>query len=59
LLQGRDFGPDSGDIDLKRRLDMLQVLLGGNVVVDRVEDLGGDALGLLTFDICARQGIGQ
>jgi len=38
---------------------MLQVLLGGNVVVDRVEDLGGDALGLLTFDICARQGIGQ
>ena len=38
---------------------LLQVLLSGHVVVDRVEYLGGDALGLLAFDIGVRECISQ
>jgi hypothetical protein len=37
----------------------LRVLLGGDVIVDRVEDLGGDPFGLLAVDIGIRQGLGQ
>jgi len=45
--------------ELQLGLQCLQVLFGGDVVVDRVEDLGGDAFGLLAVDIGVRQGIGQ
>ena len=44
---------------LQVRDGVLHVLLGGYVVVDRVEDLGGDPLGLLTIDVGVRQGVGQ
>jgi hypothetical protein len=44
---------------LELPLQCLHVLLGGDVVVDRVEDLGGDAFGLLAIDIGIRQGVGQ
>jgi hypothetical protein len=40
-------------------LQCLQVLLGGDVIVDRVENLGGDPFGLLAVDISVRQGVGQ
>jgi hypothetical protein len=39
--------------------DELEILLRGEVVVDRVEDLGSDLLGLLAIDIRVGQGIGQ
>jgi hypothetical protein len=51
--------PDRGDIGLQRRLRVLEVLRGGDVVVDRVEDFGGDALGLLAVDIGVGQRVGQ
>ena len=44
---------------LQVRDGVLQVLLGDYVVVDRVEDLGGNALGLLAFDIGVSQGVGE
>jgi hypothetical protein len=47
-LERAQFGPDK-----------LQVLFGGDVVVDRVENLGGDPFGLLAIDIGVGQGIGQ
>ena len=57
---------DSVDPGLKAQLelaqvrsDQLQVLLGRDVVVDRIEDLGGDPFGLLAVDIGVRQGVGQ
>jgi hypothetical protein len=39
--------------------ELREVLLGGDVVVDRVEDFGRDALGLLPVDIGVGQGISQ
>src|SRR5437868_3328948 len=50
---------DLGEAQQHSLFQGLQVLLGDNVVVDRVEDLGGDPLGLLAIDIGLRQRIGQ
>jgi hypothetical protein len=41
------------DAGLKAQLELAQVRLGGDVVMDRIEDLGGDALSLLAVDISA------
>jgi len=45
--------------ELQFGLQRLQVLLRGDVVVDRVEDLCCDPLGLLAIDIGVRQSVGQ
>jgi hypothetical protein len=50
---------DQFQLALQLEAQMFKVLFGRNVVVDRVEDLGGDAFGLLTVDIGVRQGVGQ
>jgi hypothetical protein len=46
-------------VRLQRRLDQLQVLLGGDVLVDRIENFGGDALGRFAIDIRIRESVGQ
>jgi hypothetical protein len=56
---GQQLMLDQIDPRLELRFQELQVLLGGDVVMDRVEDLGGDPFGLLAVDIGVRQGIGQ
>ncbi|HYZ42782.1 MAG TPA: hypothetical protein VE687_19465 [Stellaceae bacterium] len=38
--------------------DELQILLGGDVVMDRVENLGGDAFSFLAVDIRVRESVG-
>ena len=50
---------DLGEAQQHSLFQRLQVLLGGNAVVGRVEDLGGDPLGLLAIDIGVRQSVGQ
>jgi hypothetical protein len=39
--------------------NQLEILLGGDVVVDGVEDLGGNALGRFTLDVGVGKGVGQ
>jgi hypothetical protein len=56
---GEELMPHQVDFGFEPRSEELQILLGGDVVVDRVEDLGGDAFGLLAVDIGVGQGIGQ
>jgi hypothetical protein len=46
------------ELSLQLEAQAFEVLLGGDVVVDRVEDLGRDPLGLRAIDIGVRQGIG-
>ena len=55
LQLGLQIGPDLAQVGS----DELQILLGSNVVVDRIEDLGSDALGFLAIDVGVRQGVGQ
>ena len=43
----------------QRRFDARNILFRGDVLVNRVEDLGGNALGRLAVDIPVRQGVGQ
>jgi hypothetical protein len=43
----------------RRRFDTCNILLRGDVLVNRVEDLGGNALGRFSVDIPLRQGVGQ
>jgi hypothetical protein len=47
------------ELSLQLEAQVFEVLLGGDVVVDRIEDLGSDPLGLRAVDIGVRQGIGQ
>ena len=55
LQLGLQIGPDLAQVGS----DEFQILLGSNVVVDRIEDLGSDALGFLAIDVGVRQGVGQ
>ena len=56
---GDQLMPHQVDLRLELRFEELQVLLGGDVVMDCIEDLGRDALGLLAVDVRVRQGVGQ
>jgi hypothetical protein len=51
--------PDRFKPCVEAQLELAQILLGGYVVVDRVEDLGSDPFCLLAIDIGIGQGIGQ
>jgi hypothetical protein len=51
--------PHDVDLSLKLRFEELQVLLGGDVVMDCIEDFGRDAFGGLAVDVGVGQRVGQ